>query len=244
MNIQTGIVGFFDILGYQNLLENNEPEEIAETVLPFFAGIKSEVLDDLKKRNISYKEELIIMVRDYIKWLVFSDTILLTMPIQKSDRELNLILWGIFFMVSKRLQTMMFRNGLPLRAAISYGKFYIKDTCFAGRTIIEAYLLCNQLEFAACVLTESCSKELENCDIKKLFNNKDVFDYLVPKKDGESRMLTLAAHTYDREKEDMTTQVLEAFWGHKKDIPIHVQKKITSTDQWLRFLRLKDTVKD
>lgn len=241
MNTQKGIVGFFDILGYQSLLEKNEPEEIAETVLPFLAGIKSEVLDDLKTRNISYKEELIIMVRDYIKWLVFSDTILLTMPIQESDRNINLILWGIFFTVSKRLQTKMFRNGLPLRAAISYGKFYIKDTCFAGRTIIEAYQLCNQLEFAACVLTESCSKELENCDIKKLFNNKDVFDYLVPKKDGELRMLTLAAYVYNTEKEDLRTQVLESFLGHNKDIPISAQKKITNTEQWLRFLRLKKT---
>lgn len=241
MNTQKGIVGFFDILGYQSLLEKNEPEEIAETVLPFLTGIKSEVLDDLKTWNISYKEELIIIVRDYIKWLVFSDTILLTMPIQESDRNINLILWGIFFTVSKRLQTKMFRNGLPLRAAISYGKFYIKDTCFAGRTIIEAYQLCNQLEFAACVLTESCSKELENCDIKKSFNNKDVFDYLVPKKDGESRMLTLAAYVYNTEKENLRTQVLESFLGHNKDIPISAQKKITNTEQWLEFLRLKKT---
>lgn len=28
-----GLIGFFDILGYQNLLENNSPESIADTVL-------------------------------------------------------------------------------------------------------------------------------------------------------------------------------------------------------------------
>jgi hypothetical protein len=243
MSSQTGIVGFFDILGYQNLLEKNEPEEIAETVIPFLTGILPEITDKLKEyialgaAKAGHKS-----IIDSIKWLVFSDTILLTIPIQESEEDVRWVKWTNFFAVCMSMQRKMFEKGLPLRGAINYGKFYIKDTCFAGRAIIEAYQLCNQLEFAACVLTESCRPEIKKItgQIKQeALYNYFVHDYLVPKKDGELQMLTLASHTYDGKKEDMTTQVLEAFWGHNKDIPIHVQKKIASTDQWLRFLRLK-----
>ncbi len=42
-NTKIGLVGFFDILGYQNLLEQNEPEVIAEEVLPILIGLKNSI---------------------------------------------------------------------------------------------------------------------------------------------------------------------------------------------------------
>jgi len=247
MSSQTGIAGFFDILGYENLLQKNEPEEIAETIIPFLIGVLPEVTDKLKEVLTSNQEYLHKTIIDSIKWLVFSDTILLTIAFQESEEDVSWVKWACFLAVCISLQKKMFKKGLPLRGAINYGKFYIKDTCFAGRAIIEAYRLCNQLEFSACVLTENCREEIKKIKSERLIEllySLFLIDYLVPKKDGESQMLTLAADTYDSEKEDMTTQVLKAFWGHKKDIPIHVQKKVASTEQWLRFLRLKNTVKD
>ncbi len=44
---KTGLIGFFDILCYQNLLERNEPETIAEEVLPILTNISGEITKGL-----------------------------------------------------------------------------------------------------------------------------------------------------------------------------------------------------
>ncbi|MCK5348024.1 MAG: hypothetical protein KAJ25_01470 [Desulfobacula sp.] len=48
MKTEKGLIGFFDVLGYQNLLENNEPEIIADTVLPILTNLKKTVPDRMK----------------------------------------------------------------------------------------------------------------------------------------------------------------------------------------------------
>lgn len=168
MNTQSGLVGFFDILGYQNLLEKNEPEDMAQSVLPILTHIDTTVKKGLPKIFHTEKEaeqELsLIKIIDSIKWLVFSDSILITMPLEDTiDRESSRR-WTAFMSLCISLQGSMFKAGLPLRGAITHGKFVIQDTFFAGRAIVEAYKFCNKLDLAACVFTNNARNALLDQD--------------------------------------------------------------------------------
>ncbi len=246
MDTQIGLIGYFDILGYQNLLEKNEPEDIAQSVLPFLTDINnkvcSEMTDFFEKRGD--QESPFLSIVKSIKWLIFSDTILMTLPFDSSEGDISVIAhWVSFMSACTSLQEEMFKVGLPVRGVIDYGKFYVKDNCFAGRTIVEAYQLCNQLDLAACVFNENAQKELNNIDaiyikhVKTSIFNLWVSKYLIPKKDGESQCYVLTSHVCNPD-DDIRKQVLSAFWGHNKDIPRSVQNKISNTEQWLTFLKM------
>ena len=144
MDTQKGLIGFFDILGYKSLLENNEPEIIADSVLPLLTNINKIVPDFLKnkvqksilstleklpseKYNPQDLEILMYSIVDEIKWLIFSDSILLSMPIDSIDRE-HFIKIGVFFTVCTYLLRGMCDAGLPLRGAIDFGKYCIESS--------------------------------------------------------------------------------------------------------------------
>jgi hypothetical protein len=249
MSTRTGWVGFFDILGYTNLLERNEPESIAEQVVPLLTETKDRGLDRISsviekamaRRDGSPKyclpaEDVHAMVDD-LNWLLFSDTILITMPTDESLDLQGALRWGIFDMACVMLQAELFRAGLPLRGAIDFGRFFVKGTCFAGRPIINAYRLCNTLELAACVVSETASKQL--CGLEPFLINTGldefVVEYLVPTKDGDCHFLVTRASVHETNI-DIRQQVMKAFWGHRKDISIDAQRKAANTEQWLRYL--------
>jgi len=258
---KTGLVGFFDILGYQNLLERNEPEKIAEEVLPILINIGSTVTESLeglfdilsRAAKAKYKdkaeEKIVTEFNEYIKkimrsirWLIFSDTLLLTIPIDEKTEKDPSPTWLIFLTATHSLQNKLFKAGLPVRGAIDYGKFFIKDTCFAGRTIVNAYRLCSQIELAACVLSEVAAKEF--LQMKNSTSHSEIFDvfvieYLVPMKSGEKHLLSVAAHTYNQDSIDIHGDVMRSFWGNKKDIPLNVRQKAQNTEQWLEFLEYR-----
>jgi len=245
-NTQTGLVAFFDILGYQNLLERNEPEAIAEDVLPMLTDIGQTVSDALRRIVRKNEDD---PVPDHIgsiiagmNWLVFSDTVLLTLPLNDSDPRLRYFEFTTFFMACIGLQGALFMAGLPARGAIDFGKFFVKGTCFAGRTIVNAYRLSETLEIAACVLTDASATELRRtCEDYKADAIDDilgtlVLEYLIPTKMEERHMLTLMAHTYDLETPNIHRSTMSAFWGNNKDLPVLARQKVTNTEQWLEFL--------
>ncbi len=247
MNIRTGWVGFFDILGYANLLQRNEPESIAQEVVPLLTGTRPEIIDnigkafeqliaiDIDKRQDAPLVQDVRRLLDDLKWLLFSDTILISMPTSESiDAEIG-VRWVIFCMACNRLQSKLFRAGLPLRGAIDFGRFFVEDTFFAGHPIINAYGLCNMLDLAACVLSPEASEQLRGLNV--LGRGLDPFatEYLVPTKNGERHFFVTRAIVHEKNL-DIRQQVMKAFWGHRKDISIDAQKKATNTEQWLRYL--------
>lgn len=240
---KTGLIGFFDILGYQNLLERNEPEKIAEDVLPILTDVGETVTKQLKELQKGALSAVIAKHYEKIiqkmRWLVFSDTVLLTMSIEEMDPNVVHLSWMMFLLAVIGLQTNLFRAGLPTRGAIEHGKFFIKDTCFAGRTIVTAYQLCSQIELAACVFSEVAAKEFRRVESSDPFNKlygTFVVEYLVPMKSGEKHLLTVMAHTYNLDSPDIHGEVMRAFWGNTKDISHSARQKAQNTEQWLEFL--------
>lgn len=242
---RTGLIGFFDILGYQNLLERNEPETVAKDVLPILTSIGEKVAKVLKEMPnvataptpaaIKKHEELIRTM----SWLVFSDTVLLTLPIDEVDPVAVRHSWMTFLVAVVVLQGELFGAGLPTRGAIEYGKFFVKDTCFAGRTIVTAYQLCHQIQIAACVFSEGAANEFrrmeENAKDTSLYGTF-VIEYLVPTKNGEKRLLAVMAYTDNFNLPDIHHAVMHAFWGNKKDISLSARQKAENTEQRLEFI--------
>ena len=76
---QSGIIGFFDILGYQSFMENNEnvAGATAEKVLNFMVNLENNIPERILL-NISRNYKVVKKLLNEIKFLVFSDTILLT----------------------------------------------------------------------------------------------------------------------------------------------------------------------
>lgn len=242
---KVGLVGFFDILGYQNLLERNEPEQIADEVLPILLGIKQRVRDYFREviGPTSSTLEAVEAIIETMGWVSFSDSILITLPVDESIVAANRsTLWLTFLIAARRIQNELFKTGLPARGAIDYGKFFIKNTCFAGRTIVNAYQLCGQIEMAACVLSKNASKELDLIkqeNGKRDLFHKSIIEYLVPLKEGEEHMLVVKSIPSDINESNLHLSVMRAFWGNGKDIPQKARSKIINTEQWLAFLLSK-----
>jgi hypothetical protein len=249
LNIYNGIIGFFDILGYQSLLGKNEPEDVAQKILPILTGLNigtTDVMIEFIKSSGKNNEVVNLsmqMVRS-IQWLVFSDTILIALPVANNSAH-ALVSWMTFLPACIYIQNRMFLAGLPLRGVINYGKFFIKDNFFAGKCIIESYKLCQKLELSACVLTERASNEVDKSSLimkhfKQNFRNVFFYNYQIPIKHGTIQLDTLTAHTWTANPpKDFHSMVMDSFGNHNKDIPQAANIKITNTEQWLSFLGMK-----
>lgn len=61
-------------------------------------------------------------------------------------------------------------------------------------------------------------------------------EYLVPTKEEEKHLLTVIAHVYNQDSPAIHDEVMSAFWGNRKDIPLSARQKAQNTEQWLEFI--------
>lgn len=133
-----GIVGFFDILGYGSYLKN-DPDVRSKQALRVLLDIKAELPASIKKRVTE-------TLASHLSWNVFSDSILLAMPCPgisgkqgaESDQGKR---WLTFLFSSVVLLDHMFDQGLPIRGAIAYGRYFCYENCVAGSAVVEAHQL-------------------------------------------------------------------------------------------------------
>jgi hypothetical protein len=241
-HIEEGLVGFFDILGYQSFLENNDAEVATSEVLNIINDvgdiIGSKILNLMEAPDT--KDEKIV---GGIQWLVFSDTILMLM---KWDKK-NIYEWTVFNMAASTLCQHMFEFGLPLRGAIRTGKYLLSKSCFAGRTIVEAYRAETSLNLAACVVDEEVvnlinSEFSGDIEVGEIVNSMMV-KYMTPLSDDQYKKLLLLNYMIpDRFKPnpidaDIRQMVLNSFWAHNKDITPSAEIKAQNTENFFRYLQ-------
>jgi hypothetical protein len=243
---QKGLVAFFDILGYQDIIDNNLIEEVARIISDILvkipADVKNEFMGLLKKGSKQYN--LFQVFIESIDQRVISDSILLSLDFPEDEKEhIKVARWTVFLLYVRLLVYTAFEKGLPLRGAIDYGEFFIDSNCFAGKPIIDCYRLSNRLEFSGCVLTPSCEKTLQNA-LKGLVDNaipldiisSEVLSYLVPLKDGEERLWIIAWIQANQIVGDVRQFVVKAFQSHNKDMSRKVFTKLDNTEIMIRCL--------
>lgn len=234
---QNGLIGFFDILGYQSFLENNDAETAALEVLDIINNIGTIVSSGLiaSLRDPNEKQKKMV---ESIQWLVFSDTILMAMEWNESLHDF--VGFGI---AAIRLCREMFDFGLPLRGAIGSGRYLINESCFAGRVIVDAYRAEKNINLAACVLDQKLIDMLmgRGEDAAELVE-RIVVRYMTPLIDGQYQKRYLL-HYLSRHGRlphpnavDIPQLVLNSFWAHGKDITASAETKARNTESFLRFL--------
>lgn len=268
---KTGLVGFFDILGYQQMLLANDVASTARVVVDVLAEVPNLVVsgmfedqglelvgvsnDDVSVDDLEAWSELEPyyenVVREETGWLLFSDSILVSLPIDLDD---GIPLWGTkvvaFVEVCSFLLRRMFDVGLPLRGGISFGEFFIHDTFFSGRPIIDAYQHSESLQLSGCMLAPSAAHlygQMKQYAIDQDFDgsirgmlDQLCVDYLIPKKRDRVETgamvnwVNLPMRFFEGLPSDLRQYVYSSFVAHNKDVVPAVQPKIENTEAFVR----------
>src|SRR5579859_6290603 len=139
-----GLVAFFDILGYRQIIANNEIKEAASIIKRALRKVtESQKAADIVEKGFKYSPPT--------NYLAFSDSILVYTNYSKeiiSQKSQA----GLFAAGCAGLCVSLFEEGLPARGAIARGEFFVEQTSFAGKAIVEAYEFANAIEMAGCVI--------------------------------------------------------------------------------------------
>lgn len=263
-NIQpaTGFVGFFDILGYTQIMLNNNIHKTAQFVSDTLMNIPQDMIDSLRSsyllvqpqdgQTIPSETDSLSHILDKVSWIIFSDSILISLPFDPALPERDLVQnYLAFSIVCASLMNRCFSAGFPLRGAISVGEFFIEDRCFAGKPIINAFYAMQQLEFAGCVLDEAANnlisdwrKHLVKTGERVMLDKLDqtTIIYLTPLKEtSDERHRTInwvepetpGISPISGDIRDATTR---AFLMHNKIAVPSVQGKINNTEMFIRHV--------
>jgi hypothetical protein len=241
--VRDGLVAFFDILGYQSFLENNEAEVATSQIINIVNDAGS-IISGQMIANLSTLTEADKKTLAEIQWLVFSDTILM---VKEWDRK-SLREWAVFTAAASKLCRHMFEFGLPLRGAIKIGKYLISKSCFAGKPIVDAYRAETSLDLAACCvdqeIMESVGKAARKLKAEKALDEM-VVSYLTPLKEGRYQKMALLNYLIGDNKaskpvtSNLQQFVLNSFWAHNKDITLSAERKAKNTENFFRYLQFK-----
>jgi len=167
---QAGIVAFFDIMGYQNIIDNNDIGPVTQIISGTLKKLPSQVEHSVK---LLYEGEMRTYAEaeifSHIETRLISDCLLISGPIADGHPRRMMFCWA-FILYVRQLCYNMFRSGLPVRGAVDCGTFYLDGTCFAGKPIINCYRLAAQLNLSGVVLTETARGDFggHNTDIQSL----------------------------------------------------------------------------
>jgi hypothetical protein len=173
--VETGLVGFFDILGYKSFLEagitdvtfkvieilRSLPAKV-EVAVKSHLGLDDGTIEQARKDGASAPFEQMLREISRIVPLVVSDSILLRCSYGEEDGAQKAAQAATFVVYANVLQRLMFEAGLPLRGAIAFGDFVFVDHVFAGKPIVDAHTLGQSLDLAACAIHETAENEFNS----------------------------------------------------------------------------------
>jgi hypothetical protein len=255
---QTGFLAFFDILGYKQIIMNNDIHKTAQlvsdtlvniptTIINNVRGIEQNAIDGPGSGQSAWKATLA-----KIDWLIFSDSILVSLPFDPQASLIELLQsYAAFVTVCATLMNKTYDAGFPLRGAISVGEFFIEERTFAGKPIINAYRTAQELEFSGCILDEDANnfisqlrKEVVHKGLSNLLTMLDqtTILYMVPQKDDTSdrrrtiNWVSLALPGFSKVEGNVRDYVTTSFLKHNKIAVPQVQGKINNTEMFVRHV--------
>ena len=241
--ISQGLVGFFDILGYQNIIDNNTIYDVSNIVSNVLLKLPDKVREEITKLHDGDHKRFDTMYRNINSTLI-SDSILLTFSIDAEEQPWRrLFAFFLFKFYVAELLALTFREGVPVRGAIDFGDFFLKKYCFAGRPIINCYRVGQLLDFSGCIMTSRCRDAINTLIAKDDKLNVELgdfgYEYLCPCRDQTYERFLLLSWSVGNAA-DIRQAVFEAFKAHNKDMGPGVERKLTNTELILRFLRGKE----
>ena len=155
-------VGFFDILGFKDLVERNDHE----TVVSKLNALK-QTLANLERAC----ENETFMTKHALsetKAITFSDSIIIFSKGDDVSDACKIIL-DSGFLIQKAIE-----NGLAIKGALSYGQITVDfvNSLFFGRPIIDAYLLHDTLHLYSAVIDNKLEAKLNKMELPQLFSKR------------------------------------------------------------------------
>ncbi len=238
--------------GYKQIILNNDIHKTAQIVSDTLINIPANIIENVSAASNSDEVDPWHQTLAQIDWLIFSDSILISLPFdpQLSLTEL-LQHYAAFVTVCATLLNKSFAEGFPLRGAISVGEFFIEERCFAGKPIISAYQAAQQLEFSGCILDEEANsfisqmrRELVKQGGGNLLTMLDqtTILYIVPTKARSTERyrainwVLLDVKGFPRLDGSIRDYVTSAFLRHNKIALPGVQPKIDNTEMFMRHV--------
>jgi hypothetical protein len=239
---QHGLVGFFDILGYQSFLANNSARDAAQVVADVLLRARDQVQETMRA-ELGTDETPLEEDLDAVRWLIFSDTIFLTLPYTcerpENDRRANAWRWVLLLIHAHILHEHLFDQGLPVRGAISCGEYYVSENCFVGQPIVEAYQFASAINLSAVVVAPSPAAQMDSVAQTDYPMSVRAFtrDYLTPLRDGREERLRAVGIQRSLLVDDVGQYVYDSFARYGKDVSLAVQSKLQNTENFFRFCR-------
>jgi len=236
-------------LGYQAIIDNNQIETVAQLIVDYIDKTPTYLRDFIKRSfsSLGLSAQELDGLAKLTSRRLLSDSVLLTatQPRARFNSEDRLWEWFLFLLECRQLMDWMVKNGLPLKGAIGYGEYFLKRSCFAGKPILDAFRLADNLDIAGCAFVPNAWSEVEEA-LKKgdeqiaNFIKSISFKYEVPLKVGcsnvspfkkdKSESLTMVAFTLpDDWKGNVREKVQKAFTAYNRRIAGKVKTKFENT---------------
>jgi hypothetical protein len=243
--VTNGLVCFFDIMGYQNILLKNSITECARLIKDILFHMPEDVENDLFSIGEAFgrKDELEDFFKKFFHKIMISDTVIFFFDLDKiKENNENLLLIALIFI--RKFQYESFNKGLPMRGSLDFGEYYYYDNLFAGKTIVNTYTECNNINFSGITMSKNAYdyfKSLGDINVK-IFLKYFIFECLVPLKQKEEKKYIMK--WYDKvnyqESKDVKQYIFNSFYMHNKDVNSNALEKINNTEKILRYFLLQE----
>lgn len=184
------LVAICDILGFKNLILNNNVEEVVNNSLAY---LKRSIYHSITQKEIPDKIPTMNEIKQESKvgFAIFSDTILLYTK-KDTDDDCQFLLETCGWLLFENV----FNHSTRLRIGVSYGESFIneEDNIYIGKPIVDAYQLEKSQEWSGGALTKNAEEripEFVKTENESAFNWYLTY-YNVPLKNGlNEKLLTI-----------------------------------------------------
>lgn len=136
-------LAFFDILGFKNLIQNNDLDKVLSLM-------KESFLPVLKFTNKIYTENGLPLSEQLVNYLQFSDSIVFYTEGSLKEEFARLIHVAKVFIYSCLV------TGIPVRGSITHGEFYKENDLFFGKALVEAYEKGEAQQWVGAFINQNC----------------------------------------------------------------------------------------
>ena len=161
-------VALFDILGFRDLIKNNDLAKVAQT----YQDARSDFENNIQHINA-------LLQKNSVLFRIFSDTFLIYTS-EVSDKSFLALLAALDFLFIAANE-----NNLPIRGATAVGELIVSNGIEIGIPIVEAYEKEQKQDWIGCWITQSCIDRIS--DKESHLSEKYIVEYEIPLKDGEIR---------------------------------------------------------
>jgi hypothetical protein len=235
--IYNGFVGFFDILGYQNIIDNNDLSYTSELIKSIFMKMPDKVSGRLMlySNEDNVKDRIIKVLNNAIKSELISDSMLISLKLNSVEDYSDNFALGVFCIYIAEFTREMFFNGLPIRGCIDVGDYFLDEKCFAGKPIINAYRWAESLDFSGVVLSKEADIKI-NSLLGEDYYQALFLKYLTPLKLSDQDLVVLKWYSPNINIVDIRNMVHKAFIGHNKGVNESIQNKLLNTELSIRAM--------